>query len=314
VCYYLVRHTPILARVKANRIQGDLLRFSLPLVVSSSAMIIFSDIDVFMLGAMTELGDVGVYNVIYPIAQLLTAPLSAFGFIFMPFASAYDAEDKAGRFSRSYQVVTKWVFLLVFPVFLVISLFPTEVIQLTFGSKYAIGGTALTVLAAGFLANAIGGMNRNVLTALGETRHVMIINVLGAGVNVALNLLLIPRYSYLGAAIATTGSLVFLNAVFSAEVYRQTGAHPFTGALLRPVVAALGLVIGLYALVVTVFEPTLVSIVVMFCLFGILYIVAIVRFGGIEPEEISLLEDMCEEYNVNIGPLQKVFNVLRRGR
>lgn len=42
-----------------------------------------------------------------------------------------------------------------------------------------------------------------------------------------LNLALIPKYGYLGAGVATAISYVTLNLLYSAQLYRETGIHPY---------------------------------------------------------------------------------------
>ncbi|MFB6071314.1 MAG: flippase [Halanaeroarchaeum sp.] len=310
--YYVVRKTPILADVSPTPMRRELLRFSTPLVVTSAMAFVLNDVDTFMLGYFSSTGAVGVYNVVYPIAQLLTMALSSVGFLFMPVISGLDAEGATGEMHRTYQVVTKWVFMATLPIFLVVALFPTMTITVTFGAEYAGGAAALSVLAVAYFSHAIAGPNGNVLTAVGRTRTIMWDNVAIAGLNVVLNLLLIPLYGFYGAAVATAVSYVLLNVLYSTQLYRETGIHPFSAALVRPGIVAGVLVAAVHWVTRTFFPITVPVLIGMFVVFLALYAATILRFGGVEDEEIALVLSFEERFDVDLGPLKDVARILMR--
>jgi O-antigen/teichoic acid export membrane protein len=310
--YYLARYTPLFASIEYVPMRRELLVFSAPLVVSTTMTIIFSDIDTFLLGYFSTIGDVAVYNVVYPIAQLLVVGLSSFAFLFMPTLSELHADGDYNDMKRYYQIITKWVFMGTLPVFLVVVLFPRTSIRLTFGAEYAAGGTALAVLATGFFTHAIAGPNGRTLTSIGRTQTIMYDNALAAVVNLLLNLALIPRYSFLGAAVATAVAYGLLNVVYTYQLYRTTGIHPFTAALVRPGIAAVVLASVVYWVVSTFFTITVSVLAIAFAVFLALYGLIILRFGGIEEEEVMLVVSFEERFDVDLGPLKTVARKMLR--
>lgn len=310
--YYVISRTPALSKTKSARMHGELLSFSAPLIVSAAMSFVLSDLDTFMLGYFASTGDVGVYNVVYPIAQLMTVGLASFGFLFMPIVSELDSEGATEEMHRIYQVVTKWIFLATLPVFLVVALFPEVTIALTFGREYMEGGLALSLLAMAYFTHAIAGPNANTLTSMGRTRLIMWNNVAIGVLNAILNLLLIPSYGYLGAGVATAISYVMLNVLYSTQLYRETGIHPFSSSLIRPGIIASILVAVVYWVTRSFFLITGPVLFVMFAVFLSLYAVVIVRFGGIEEEEVMLVLSLEERLGVDLGPLKAVANYLIR--
>ncbi|WP_254536876.1 flippase [Halomarina litorea] len=304
--YFLWRDTPLFDRaVEAVPMRRELLSFSAPLVVSTTMTLVFSDIDMFMLGIYASTGDVGVYNTVYPLAQLLTVAMSAFGFIFMPVVSELQTAGEEDALGRLYQVVTKWIFLATFPLFVLMVLFPEATIALTFGPEYLPGTTALVVLSVAFFTHAIAGPNADALTSLGRTRLIMYDNALVAAVNVVLNVALIPQYTFLGAAVATAVSYVLLNALYAAQLYRFAGFHPVTGTLAR--IAALSgfLAVALYLAVTSAFADPVVQLAVAGSVFAVCYAVVALRFG-VEEEEVMLLLSFEERFGVDLGPLRAI--------
>lgn len=305
--YYLLRHTPLadFGTSGASK-HRELLSFSLPLVVTGAMIHIFSDLDTLMLGFFQEPGAVGIYQVIYPLGELLTMSLVAFRFVFKPIAAELDAEGNVDDMRRIYKTVTKWVTMISLPVFLVFVLFPKLVINLTFGAQYNDGALALAVLALGFFVHTLAGLNSGALTAIGRTRLIMYDNIAVAVSNIVLNLLLIPPFAFLGAAVATALSYLLLNFFYSTQLYLETGIQPFSRALLKPGVIAVGLITIIYYVSRALFVIDAAMLVVLGVLFAVSYGVIILRFGGIEEEEVMLVMSFEERFDVDLGPLKAV--------
>jgi O-antigen/teichoic acid export membrane protein len=302
--YFLARLTPLFSRVRAAPMRREMLAFSAPLALTMAMSILLSDLDTVMLGAFGTTGAVGVYNVVYPLAELLIVALSSFAFVFMPVLSELDENGARGEMRRVYQVIAKWVFVVTFPVFLLFTLFPGTVIGLTFGPSYLEGSLALSVLAVGFFVHATAGLNVNALTAIGRTRIVMYDNVLVTSLNAGLNLVLIPRYSLLGAALATTVSYLALNLLYSTQLYRSTGIQPFSAALARSGLAAVLPAGALYLLTTAVLARTTPLVLGSFAAFLLCYVVVVLRVGGIEEEEVMLVSSFEERFGIDLGPLK----------
>ncbi|REA00138.1 flippase [Haloferax sp. Atlit-6N] len=304
--YYLVKHTVLFKRIKAASMHRELLLFSLPLMITAAMDLILSNFDTFMIGYFDTTAAVGVYNVAYPLANLLTIFLTAFNFVFMPMMSEYHANERYQEIVRSYQVVSKWIFLLTLPVFLLFTFYPHLIIQSTFGAEYLTGSTALSILTVGFFLHTIAGPNGNVLMSLGRSRLIMYNTLLVAAVNVALNIVLIPRYSLVGAAIATTVGYALLNSLYLFQLHTELHAHPFRAAILRPGLLAVLLWIALYLTVsaATVVRPlVLIPVLVVFLP---LYLVIVLRYGGVEQEELKLVEQVEDRLDINLGFIRRL--------
>ena len=310
--YYLLRHTPLLEDTPAASMHRDLLAFSAPLMITAAMLQVLAHIDTFFLGYFASTGVVGDYNVVYPLAQLLTVVLSAFGFVVMPTISSLDADDALAEMRRTYQLAAKWIFLATLPVFLVLALFPRMSIRVTFGAEYDGGALALAILAIGFFSHAVVGPNGNTLTSIGRTRLIMYDNLAVGATNVVLNVLLIPTYGIAGAAIATAVSYVLLNVLYTAQLYRATGIHPFTAGMVRPSMIALGVVALMYWVTTTFFVVTLPVLMGGFMVFMLIYGVIVLRYGGIEHEELVLLWSVEERFGVDLGPLKRVAERIHR--
>lgn len=302
--YYMMTRTSLRSSVAATMRRRELLSFSTPLMLTATMLMVLSYFDIFILSYFRTSAEVGTYNVIYPLAELLTATLSAFSFIAMPVLSGLHSDGRIGEMDRTYKIVTKWIFMLTFPAALVLILFPAISIRLTFGPEYTNAAFALSVLGLGFFSHSIAGPNVNTLTAIGRTRTIMWDNLLAGGTNIVLNLILIPEYGILGAAVATTVSYAGLNVLYSVQLYRTTGIHPVTTALFKPAVAGLVSMLGIYVLVSGYLNTTAPVLLAMLLIFVSIYGIAVLSLGGIEQEEVVLVLSFEERFGVNLGPIK----------
>jgi O-antigen/teichoic acid export membrane protein len=263
-----------------------------------------------MIGYFGTTEAVANYNVVFPLANVLTLVFTSFSFLFMPVLSELHAEGRGDELHRLYTVVTKWIFLGTLPLFLLFVFFPNEAISYTFGSNYSEAGTALTVLAVGFFSHTLVGPNESTLNSIGATKQVMYDNITAAVVNVIINLLLIPRYGIIGAAAGTTVAYIILNSLYSYHVFVLTEVHPFSMAMLKPGIG--GIVIGLvvYFILTSTFQITPLVLVTASLVYAMLYTVAVLLLGGIEREEVMLVLSFEERFGVDLGPLKRVVNRL----
>jgi O-antigen/teichoic acid export membrane protein len=110
------------------------------------------------------------------------------------------------------------------------------VIRLLFGSAYThVSAGALRWLAAAPMCYLAGALCTSALQAVRRRPMILASSVVALAVNVALNLILIPRMSGTGAALATTVSYAVLAAVALVGLARAGVRVPLSRALVAPV-------------------------------------------------------------------------------
>lgn len=288
----------------------ELFSFSLPLMFSAFSGQVLMKFDTLLLGVYRDTGAVGVYDVVYSVAMLLMIMLLSFQYLAMPTFSEYHSRVEYSAMRDIYALVSKWIFFGTFPLAVAFLVFPTSVINLTFGAQYVSGAQALQVLALGFSLHAFLGPNTNALTAIGQTKFVMVVNASGAVANVALNLVMIPQYGILGAATATLAAYAGMNIVFNAFLYRKYGITPLTRQLLVPVAASSILVATLITLWDMLFEPTLWPLVGLFIICLAFYPLVLVAVGGVGEDELIILKSIEHRFEINLDAVHRFVDVL----
>ncbi len=219
---------------------GELMRFSLPLLIGIVMAMVMNWADVLLLGRYTGSKTVGIYDAGSSLARLLQFPLNALEFVFLPIAGELHARGQSDELSRTYQVLTKWVFFLTFPIFMILFTYPEQIITFLFGARFIAAVPALRILACGYLFHTFWGPNGILMVIIGMSREISLVSVLGAIINIAANYLLISWYAQgiVGAAGATIATYVALNLLVSYIIFRKTGIQPFSRSYLKSIAGA----------------------------------------------------------------------------
>lgn len=292
--------------VKAVYTRRELLMFSLPLIFVGIAAMVTNWTDTLMLGYFATAEDVGVYNAAFPTARLLSVFLTSFGAIFMPVISELYSRNALDDLRDTYSAVTKWIFALIVPVFLLMVLFSNWILDLMFGQEFVRGAMALSILAFGYLIVSVVGPTGQVLQAYGRTRVLMGMSFFGAGINVVLNYVLIPIYGVNGAAVATGTSLAAMNVLHLAVVYRIAGLQPFRRTYLKPLTASILAVAIVYAVTRYIVGVSLIALVGMFVVFIVLYFFLLLAMKSFERDDLMVMRAIDKKLNVNTHWIRRI--------
>lgn len=300
---------PIKGGESAGPIRNELLLFSLPLLGSAMLHLIIQWTDILMLGYLKTAGDVGLYNGALPLARLIPIPLVSMNFLFLPVFSQLHSRDLMDEIKRSYQVLTKWIFVLSFPLFLILLLFPITILSFLFGYQYTNAAQALQLLSLGLMLHTFVGANGMTLLVMGRTRLIMWASLLGAALNVALNVALIPPLGITGAAIASMAAYIVINSFLSIRLYQLYKIHPFTWNYLKPLIASGTIIFIIYMLFTNLVTIQFWMLPLFFVLFLAIYGLSLLLTRSFDSEDISLLLAIEKRTGVDAAWIK---NILRR--
>lgn len=178
-------------------------RFGVPLVPAALALIAVNFSDRFFLVHLAGLDEVGLYEIGVRIASAMVLLLTAFRMAWPAFA--YSIEDD-GEARRTYAYVLTYLVVVASWLALALGLLAPWLVRLLTQPEFYAGERVVAPLAFGGMAYAA-----YIVMAIGvgrakRTQFNWLITGLAAVVNVALNLLLIPPYGMMGAAVATVAA------------------------------------------------------------------------------------------------------------
>jgi len=305
--YFLIRYTPIL-----NGATGwtpkyrEMLVFSLPLMATTGLSFILGNTDTLMLQYLQGSVDVGVYDIGYTIAQMLSVGLGSLSYLFLPNISDLHAEERWTEITHLYKLVTKWIAFVTVPPYLIVTYFPGRVISV-FGSEYVDGSIYLVILASSYFIMAVSGPNKRALSAFGETRYILYVNIFTAGLNVILNLTLIVAIGTVGAAIASTISLVAVHILYCYRLYSAYDITPFSWSLSKPLIPyLLATAVAYVGVQQTIGRLSLAGIVGLVAVAAIVYGIAILSLGGLQEDDVMLVRSAEQSLGVDLEPVKRL--------
>jgi O-antigen/teichoic acid export membrane protein len=201
-------------------------RVAVPLFLSDGVFLVLWSADEIMLGSMMGPDEVAIYHACVKTAGLTLVFFNATTALAAPrFAALWVDRDKAHQqqFARS---VSRWMFFPTLAIALALIALGSTVLA-TFGTAFVGGYPVLIVLALGYLAQAATGPVSAYLAVSGNHDAIVMVTAAAAVTNVLFNLLLIPPFGVMGAAVASVLSALAYQLWNYLLVRRRLGIDAF---------------------------------------------------------------------------------------
>jgi O-antigen/teichoic acid export membrane protein len=231
----LRRRFPPVHRTDFRRSRArQLLRHGTPYGFSALLNMGVFRIDAVMLQAMVGAAAVGTYGVAYRFFEPLLFASWALGGLVLPRLVRDHASD---RRTDTFSVVIAVLLVIYLPIAVGAPFAASSLIVELFSAQYAPATSAVLWLTSASVFYAVAHQSRTALVAVGARGTLVWTAGSFLAFNVALNLVLIPRYSFTGAAAATFTTEV-IEAVVLLGLYLRAGGRLELGVIhVVPVVA-----------------------------------------------------------------------------
>ncbi|MCC6904566.1 MAG: oligosaccharide flippase family protein [Anaerolineae bacterium] len=221
-------------------LQRGALNESFPLMVNHLLATVFFRIDIILLEALTNDTVVGWYGVVYKWIDAINVIPSFFTQALFPVMSRQAHEDRVAL-KRSYIFSVKLLTLISLPGAVVTTLLAYALVGLLGGEQFLpAGAVALQVFVWSIPFGWINSVTNYLIIALNRQRVLTWAFIFGAVFNITVNLILIPRYSFVAAAVTTILSEFVLLAFFYLVLIGPLGPINWARILWR-IAAAAGL-------------------------------------------------------------------------
>jgi O-antigen/teichoic acid export membrane protein len=182
----------------------SLLSFSRYKFISNAGSVGYSWIDVVVIGLFLSPAAVGAYEVAWKVAAIVVVFSDSLATTAFPQLSEDAGHGDTERIEVAFTRLVTPSMAFVIPAFFGTLVLAEDILGVLFGAEYTVASLALVILLADSLSSGVYQLVARMLDALDaphlDARGV----VLQITLNVALNLLFVPRYGLVGAAIATT--------------------------------------------------------------------------------------------------------------
>ena len=191
-----------------------------------------------MLSKMKGDVEVAIFSAAYNIALALIFIPTVYINAIYPVLSRYYKEGKSGLrllYERSF----KYLYIIGLPISLGIFMLSDEIIGFLYGARYSISSIALRIISLYLFLKFINFLLGIVLSSIDKQNKRMLGQGITAGISILLNLLLIPLIGFVGAAISTLITEIFLFIIYYIFVSKSWYYYNFLGILPKPIIAVI---------------------------------------------------------------------------
>ena len=198
---------------------------------------VLDSIDTILLAAF-GVSDVaiGQYGAAIRLGNFIAMPLLSINNVFAPTIAELHSKGELQKLESMFKLLTKWSVMFSLPIFLIMVLFSPYLLALP-GPGFVSAWPLLIAFSIGSMINAGTGAVGYMLLMTGYQRLSFLNSLVAVAVNIALGILLTPRYGAMGTAISTGMAICALNFMRVLQVRIVLKMHPYRWDVLKPVAA-----------------------------------------------------------------------------
>lgn len=271
----------------------SLLRFSLPFAVITFTILAAKDLDTVLLSLWRSPEEVGwykaAYNLIFKLLFIKGALLSTL----TPQMSRYYGVSKnrvAKTFNASFKLL--WAFSL--PIAIGTTLLAGPMIVWLYTEEFARSAIVLAILIWALPFLNLSSLCGSVTTATDNEKKAVRVYVAAAVLNLVTNVIAIPIWGYIGAAVSTVLTEIVALFLFYAVLHREFPLTDWGNTLLKPLLAGLVMAGGILALKSA---PLLLVIIIA----GLVYGLTLLLLKPFSPVEVDLVLGLWSSLRRKMG-------------
>ena len=214
-----------ISEVKCER--KKILDLALSVIFTGISILLFTQVDIWILKMYKPFEDVGIYGVAAKIVILAYFPMLAFASIIPPIISSVHSSGNHEELENIVSESTRWILSMAMPVILILILEGKLILQYIYGNEFALGYTVLIILCISQLVRAGAGLVGVILQMTGKHKILMTVYIFWGFVNIIMNIILVPHYGMEGAAIATAFCLIMADIICVIAIYKKMSVLTF---------------------------------------------------------------------------------------
>lgn len=255
---------------------------SFPLMINLMLATIFFRVDVLLLKPLKGDQVVGYYSAALKYVDGLLIIPQYFTQAIFPLMSRYAATSRDSLL-RAYVLSLRLLLIVALPIAAGMPFIAEGLILLLGGAEYLPESMIALQIIIWFLPfSFVNSVTQYVLIAIDQQRFLTKAFLIGVTFNILANLLVIPTFSYLGAAVVTILSEIVLLIPFYYAVRKHLGPLPWASLAWRPAVASAGMVGVMWLL-------RDISWLLLIPIGGVVYVVVLTLVGGFRQPDMHLV-------------------------
>jgi O-antigen/teichoic acid export membrane protein len=268
---------------------GKLLKGAIPFGITGIFVTIYYWIDSVMLSVMAGNEVVGWYNASYKVIFLFLSFQSLFIVSIFPVLSSFYKTSRESL-KYAYERSFKYMLIISIPIAIFGTLVADKIILLIYGPDFMPSIVALQILIWTVVFMFINNISGNFLGSINQQVVVSKVAAVGAVVNIVLNLVLIPKFSYVGSSFATvfTELMILPILVYVVHKYRYTSVSPLVKDL--PKILVSGLAMSLF-----IIYFSYLNLFILLLASSIIYLGVIFITRTLDEDDIVLIRNIIQK-------------------
>ena len=284
-----------------SELNREFFNYSWPLMFYSIISLFLYWVDTFSIGYYKSAVEVGFYNAAVPIALLLGMTSEIFLQLFFPLITKEYARKNYKLIEQLSKQVTKWIFIVALPIFILIFCFPGAALNILFGSNYIVAENALRILAIGTFISALFAVCNQLISMIGKSKLILFNISCSALINLILNSIFVPlpkiwfidnSKGLIGAATATVISIIIFNLLFIFQTKKYLSFIPLRRKMINSLIAALISTSLLFYLRTIYTSNNLFVLGILFLFFLLVYILLLFAFRSFDENDKNIIKSI----------------------
>lgn len=254
---------------------------SAPFALIAIVLPVYYQANIILLSKLSGYEATGIFAAAYKIILMIQMLSRLFSQVLFPTLAKVFVTSKE-EFRRIFNYSCRAIVLVVFPAAFGLFLIGDRIVLILFKDEFAGAIPALRIMAFSLLFSCLQNVLTASLNAGKEEKKVAFVMIMATVANISMNLILIPRFAYIGASISTliseTMRFAFNYYYFRERIFRIY----FANTIGKVILACL-----IMSLFVVCFEQMVMPMLVIIA--GLLYLVLIWLFGVASNDEIKKL-------------------------
>jgi O-antigen/teichoic acid export membrane protein len=241
-----------LVRFKISHLK-NLSGFSFWMFLTASGSLVFSYADTVLIGYFMTNADVGIYRTAFQLTSVATFTTLAFQTVLYPKISSWDVQRKFKEIENTLARAFTYSLMLAIPTCIGGWILGDRLLYYLYGEPFVSGVNALYFLLVVQIVNVFMVLSTMSLNAINRPKDTFNVTLIAALVNILLDIVLIPIFGIMGAAVATLIAMT-LNAVGAFKLLSRIISVKFEKKPIKNILYSAGLM-GVFLICIRFFLP-----------------------------------------------------------
>jgi O-antigen/teichoic acid export membrane protein len=259
-----------------------------PLALTIFLNLVYQKGDILLLSLFQDIKDVGIYGASYRTIEVIGTIPYMFAGIMLPLFTFNWINKNFDFLKKMIQKSFDLMIILAIPLLVGSQFVSTEIISLIAGEEFIKSGLPLQILIISIALLFISCIFSHVIIAIDKQKKAINLYIFTAITSLILYLILIPKFSYIGASIVTIYSNVVILIGVVYYVKRFTGFRPEIKIVYKSILASLIMAIFMLVLPRHLYQQNMILLAII-SIAMLIYFIALYFLKGFNKDDLKIL-------------------------